>query len=203
MTGGFMLMYRGPPRAPSGGALNTEFSTLTQLADIVLFLDGLARIAISPAEAQACGIWTVMFRAKILPRMVAKGTLDWCTIQDIRRNFTRDCVAITPALQSAHIIATPSYVHEVLRTLRVVQTQINAPPMLQVPKPPCGSLASSSQVVRPSDNVEEYNAAKRFPDRCEQAVVHFSNTAKLATTTCASCNRTVSLNHVNAHWAAA
>ena len=44
---------------------------------------------------------------------------------------------------------------DVMCTLVVVQRQL----ALQVPKPPCGSLASSSQIVWPCGNVKEYNKA--------------------------------------------
>ena len=54
----FYVDVQGSPRAPSGGALYTEFSTLADLVDDVLLPDGLARTATSPNEAQACQIWT-------------------------------------------------------------------------------------------------------------------------------------------------
>ena len=106
MIDGFMLMYKDPPRAPSGGALYTEDSTVAEVVDIVLLRDGLARTATSPNEAQAFRIWTVTVRAKILRGIVAKGTLGRCTVQDIRQKLTQDCAVITPMLQSAHIITT-------------------------------------------------------------------------------------------------
>ena len=146
-------------RIPGAGALYTEFSTLADLVEVVLLPDGLARTATSPNEAQACRIWTVTVRAKILPGTVAKGTLGRCTVQDIRRKLTEDCAIITPMLQSAHIIATPADVHEVLRTLGVVQMQPVAPPTLQAPMPPSTSSDSSAQIVRPGNNVQEYQKA--------------------------------------------
>ena len=62
-------------------------------------------------------------------------------------------------MKLAHIIATPSYVHEVLCTLGVVQVQPIAPSFLQVPIPPSGSSASCSHIVRLGNNVQEYNKA--------------------------------------------
>ena len=155
----FYVDVQGSPRAPSGGALYTEFSTLADLVDVVLLPNGLARTATSPNEAQACRIWTVTVRAKILPGTVAKGTLGRCTVQDIRRKLTEDCAVIIPMLQSAHIIATPADVHEVLRTLGVVQMQTVAPPTLQAPMPPGIYSDSSAQMVRPGNNVQEYQKA--------------------------------------------
>ena len=151
----FYVDVQGSPRAPSAGALYTEFSTLADLVEVVLLPDGLARTATSPNEAQACRIWTVTVRAKILPGTVAKGTLGRCNVQDIRRKLTEDCAVITLMLQSAHIIATPADVHEVLRTLGVVQIQPVAPPTLQAPMPPSISSDSSAQIVRPGNNVHQ------------------------------------------------
>ena len=71
----FYVDVQGSPWAPSGGALCTEFSTLVELVDVVLLPDGLARTATSPNEAQACRIWTVTVRPKILSGTVAKGAL--------------------------------------------------------------------------------------------------------------------------------
>ena len=88
-----------------------------------------------------------------------RGTLDRCTVQDMCRKFARDCVAITPTLQSAHIIAPPSDAHDMLSTLEVMQMQPVAPPTLQVPILPSGSSASFSQIARPRNNVQEYNKA--------------------------------------------
>ena len=62
-------------------------------------------------------------------------------------------------VQSAHIIATPADVHEVLRTLGVVQMQPVAPPTLQAPMPQSISSDSSAQIVRPGNNVQEYQKA--------------------------------------------
>ena len=39
----FYVDVQGSPRAPSGGALYTEFSTLLELVDVVLLPEGLAR----------------------------------------------------------------------------------------------------------------------------------------------------------------
>ena len=159
----FYVDVQGSPRAPSGGALYTEFSTLADLVNVVLLPDGLARTATSPNEAQACRIWTATVRAKILPGTVAKGTLGRCTVQDICRKLTQDCAVITPMLQSADIIATPADVHEVLRTLGVLKMQPVAPPTLQAPMPPSISSYSSAQIVRPGNDVQEcqkaYNAS--------------------------------------------
>ena len=58
-------------------------------------------------------------------------------------------------LQSTHIIATPADVHGVLRTLGVVQMQLVAPPTLQAPMLPSISLASSAQIVRRGNKVQE------------------------------------------------
>ena len=77
--------------------------------------------------------------AKTLPSTVAKGTLDRCTIQEIRQKFTQHCVAITPAMQWAHNIITPFDVHEVLRTLGLFQMQSVVPPVLQIAMPPSGA----------------------------------------------------------------
>ena len=136
---------QGSPQAPSGGALYTEFSTLAELANNVPLLDGLAWTATSAVEVQACRMWIVMIKAKILPGMVAKGTLDRCTVQGISRKFTHDYIAITPMPQSAHIIATPFDVHQVLRTLGVVQMQPVAPPMVHTTTPPSCSSGSTSK----------------------------------------------------------
>ena len=155
----FYVDVQGSPRAPSGGALYTEFSTLAELVDIVLLPDGLARTATSPNEAQACRIWTLTIRAKNLLGTPARGILGRCLVQDIHRKLTEDCAVITLMLQSAHIIATPSDVHEVLRTLGVVQMQPVAPPTLQAPIPPSISSASSAQIVQPGNNVQEYQKA--------------------------------------------
>ena len=111
--------------------------------------------ATSAVEAQACRSWAVTIRAKILPGTVAKGTLDRCTVQEIHRKFTCDCVAIMPALQSAHIIATISDVHQVSRTLGVVQLQPVVPPTVHATTPRSRSSGSTSQIVRLGDNVQE------------------------------------------------
>ena len=68
----FYVNVQGSPQAPSDGALYTKFSIVVDLADVVLLPDGLARIATSPLEAQACRIWTIRVRAKILLGMVTK-----------------------------------------------------------------------------------------------------------------------------------
>ena len=94
-----------------------------------------------------------------MPGTVAKGTLGRCSVRDIRRKLTEDCAVITPMLQAAHIIATPADLHEVLRTLGVVQMQPVAPPTLQAPMPPSISSDSSAQIVRPGNNVQEYQKA--------------------------------------------
>ena len=62
-------------------------------------------------------------------------------------------------LQSAHIIATHADVHEVLRTPGVLQMQLVAPRALQAPMPPSISSDSSAQIVRPGNNVQEYQKA--------------------------------------------
>ena len=155
----FYIDVQGSPQAPSAGALYTEFSTPADFVEVVLLPDGLAPTATSPNEAQSCRIWTVTVRAKILPGTVAKHTLGRCTVQDFRRKLTEDCAVITPMLQSAHIITTPADVHEVLRTLSVVQKQPVAPPTLQAPLPPSISSDSSAQIVRLGNNVQEYQKA--------------------------------------------
>ena len=94
----FCVDVHGFPRALSGGALYTEFSTLANLVDIVLLPDGLAWTATSPNEAQLCQIWIITVRAKILPGTIAKGTLGRFTVQDIRWKLTQDCAVLTPML---------------------------------------------------------------------------------------------------------
>ena len=152
LTDGFMLMYKDPPglqvlvhSMPSFPLLRSS-STSSSFPMVW---------ATSPNEAQACRIWTVTVRAKNLPRTVAEGTLCRCPVQDIRRKLTQDCAVITPMLQSAHIIATPSDVHEVLHTLGVVQMHPVAPPMLRAPMPPSSSSASFAQ-IRLGNNVQGY-----------------------------------------------
>ena len=72
---------------------------------------------------------------------------------DTLRKLTRHGAAITPMLQAAFIITTPSNVHGVLHTLEVVQMQPVAPPALQAPMPPSVSAASYVQIVWPGSNV--------------------------------------------------
>ena len=179
----------------------------------MLLPDGLAGTATSPNEAQMCRIWTVAVRAKILPGIIAKGTLGRCAVQDIRRKLTQDCALNTPMQQSAHIIATSADVHEVLRTLGVVQMHLVAPPTLQAPMPASISSASSTQIVRLGNDVQEYQKAYNAPmvatgfacagksclNQCGQAVAYLSNTARPASNTCASCKRIAPLNHGNTH----
>ena len=62
-------------------------------------------------------------------------------------------------LQSADIIATTANVDEVLRTPGVLQMQPVAPPTLQASMPPSISSDSSVQIVRPGNNVQEYQKA--------------------------------------------
>ena len=68
----FYVDVQGSPRAPSGGALYTKFSTLADLVDVVLLPDGLARTATSPNEAQACRIWTVTVAVTVTVTVTAK-----------------------------------------------------------------------------------------------------------------------------------
>ena len=109
------------------------------LVDVVLLPDCLARTSTSPSEAQACRIWIVTVKAKILP-----GTV---------RKLTQDCAVITPVLQSAHVIATPTDVHEVLHT----QTM-------------CKNTKRLTMLV--SVTIGFACAGKSYPDHCGQVVAH-------------------------------
>ena len=136
-----MLMYKELP----GLQVVVHSSTFLEMSDVVLRPNGLARTAASPNEAQACQIWTATVRAKILPSTIFKGTLGHCAVQDITQKLTQNGAIITPMLQSTHIIATPADLHEVLRTLGVVQIPPVAPPTLQAPMPTSISSAAMRQ----------------------------------------------------------
>ena len=120
MTDGFTLMYKDLP--------GLQVVVHSVLYCIYYTLFGQLRLGPKFCQAQP-----------------AKGTLGRCIVQDIRRKLTKDCAVITPMLQSAHIIATPADVHEVLRTLGVLQMQPVAPSTLQAPMPPSISSDSSAQ----------------------------------------------------------
>ena len=104
-------------------------------------------------RSSCCSAFLARARLGILACTNGKGTLSRSTFQDIYRKRTQDCAVITPVLQSAHIIATPADVHEVLHTLGVLQMQPIAPPTLKAPMPPSISSDSSAQIVRPGNNV--------------------------------------------------
>ena len=154
MADGFMLMYKDPHGLQVVVHSTTEFSTVVELSDIMLH-DGLARTATSPIETQACRIWTVTVRGKILPRIVGRSA-----VQDIHWKLTLDCAGIRLMPQSARTIATLYDMHQALRTLRVVQMQPIVLPTLQAPMPPSSSSASSALVVRPGNNVHEHHTVE-------------------------------------------